>query len=318
MKQDKIHCIKRKLGNTKLSVSEIGLGCRSIGGNIIINGKGTTFANISFENAQKIINKAIDLGITVFDTSDSYSLGNSEKRLGDIVKKKRNEIQIFTKAGSIITPKNSEIDLSYNHLIAALNRSLKRLQTSYVDLFQTHTFPRTDEEVNSVRNTFDFLKSENKINYCGISVGNNIQKGIEILQQDFVDCLQVSFSMINKNALDELLPLAYKKGVGIIVNRPLAEGFLSTFQTKKITNNFDLRSNYSKERITDITTKLKNLSFLKKEKFLLNQIAIKYVLSKKEVSTCLISSNTEKQLLDNVSSTHISIKPEILRKIDIS
>jgi len=57
---------------------------------------------------------------------------------------------------------------------------------------------------------------------------------------------------------------------------------------------------------------------LKKEKFLLNQIAIKYVLSKKEVSTCLISSNTEKQLLDNVSSTHISINPEILRKIDIS
>jgi len=302
----KNQCKKRRLGRTNLMVSEIGFGCRSLGGEVTINGIGITFANITFDSARRLVNEAINSGITVFDTADSYSLGNSEKRLGKIIKENRDALQIFTKGGAIPlgdSNRSFEIDLSYNHLLASIDRSLKRLQTKYVDLFQTHAVPINELEIESVSKVFDKMKAENKISYCGISVGNNIEKGIDILKHDFVDCIQVSLSMINKNALDELIPKAYKKRIGIIINRPLSEGFLSSFKIKKHRKKTDARYRYSEDRVLEISKKIKKLNFLKKEKFRLNQIALKYILSKKEISTCIISSNTLRQLKDNISSS---------------
>jgi aryl-alcohol dehydrogenase-like predicted oxidoreductase len=316
---NQVKCKKRKLGKTDLEVSEIGFGCRSIGGTTTINGIGTTFTDMNFTQAKKVINSALNSGITVFDTADSYSLGMSEKRLGVIIKEKRDTLHIFTKGGAIASGekhKPFEIDLSYHHLLAAVDKSLTRLQTTYVDLYQTHTVPTNEIEVESVSKAFDKMKNENKIRYCGISVGNNIEKGIEILEHGFVDCIQISLSIINKNALDELIPKAYKKQVGIIVNRPLAEGFLSSFKIKQNRKKTDARYRYSENRIREISNKIKKFYFLKKEKFELNQIAIKYILSKKEISTCIISSNTLKQLNDNVFSTSISLNKKIQNRID--
>jgi len=310
---------KRKLGKTNLMVSEIGFGCRSLGGKLTINGIGTTFANLTFTNACKLINAAINSGITVFDTADSYSFGNSEKRLGEIIKGRRDDLQIFTKAGAIPSGDQNrtfEIDLSYNHLLAAVDRSLKRLHIEYVDLFQTHAVPTSELEIEDVSKAFDKMKAENKIRYCGISVGNSIQKGIEILEYDFIDCIQVSLSMINKDALEELIPKAKKKRIGIIINRPLSEGFLSSFKIKKNRKKTDIRYRYSKNKLLEISKKINKLNFLKKEQFRLSQIALKYVLSKKEISTCIISSNTLKQLKANISSTEIPMKEKILKKID--
>ena len=93
---------KRKLGNTNLDVSEIGLGGWELGAPININDKpGTAFGGLDENTALDIINTALELGVNTFDTADSYSLGNSELRLGKALKDYRSDVCIFTKAGNV-------------------------------------------------------------------------------------------------------------------------------------------------------------------------------------------------------------------------
>ena len=130
---------KRKLGNTNLDVSEIGLGGWELGAPVNINDKpGTAFGGLDENTALDIINTALELGVNTFDTADSYSLGNSELRLGKALKDYRSDVCIFTKAANVPGFPNWSTDYSYHHLISAIDRSLVRLQTDYVDLFQIH------------------------------------------------------------------------------------------------------------------------------------------------------------------------------------
>ena len=189
---------RRRLGKTNLMVSEIGFGCRSIGGKKS-NEEGTVFSNISKQNAQKILDYAIKSGVNVFDTSDSYSTGRSEIRLGEAIQKKRSEINIFTKAGTEFLNDSktlSRTNLSSNYLLNSLDKSLKRLKIDYVDLFQTHGIPE-NKDIGEIVKAFDKMKSENKARFCGISIGNAISRGLELIDYDFIDCIQLSLSLIN-------------------------------------------------------------------------------------------------------------------------
>jgi len=298
-------------------VSEIGLGCRSIGGRQF-NTRGSAFADISEEKAQKLIKFTIESGINVFETADSYSAGQSEIRLGKGVAEQRSEVYIFTKAGTV-SPRQPNIptktNLSFNYLLDSLDKSLKRLNMDYVDLFQTHGIPKTETEIEDVAKAFYKIKSENKARFCGISVGNGINDGLKLIDYDFIDCIQVSFSMINKDALNELIPKFYKNDIGIIVSRPLAEGFLAKFDCKKQFDVNDLRSTYSSEKIENIEKKIKKLEFLKETKHPLNQIAIQYILSHDQISTCIPSSNSIEQLISNLNATKINLELNLLNKI---
>jgi len=145
---------KRPLGKTNLLVSEIGLGCWQLGGISTINGIPITYGDVDKHTASKIIECALELGINTFDTADTYSLGNSERRLGNAIKENRSEVYIFTKAGGVPSYNESmpmEIDLSYHHLKAALDRSLARLKTNYVDLFQAHKSPHSENDFINIK-----------------------------------------------------------------------------------------------------------------------------------------------------------------------
>jgi aryl-alcohol dehydrogenase-like predicted oxidoreductase len=161
---------KRRLGKSEIYVSEIGFGCWHIGGLTTINGLATTYGNIDSKTASKLINTALKFGINTFDTADIYSLGNSEKILGKILKNNRTDVKIFTKAGAIPTYSKTnsfEIDLSYHHLTAALDRSLKRLNTDYVDLFQAHAIPTNEFDYMNLKKTFKKMKKDGKALCCG-------------------------------------------------------------------------------------------------------------------------------------------------------
>jgi len=117
---------RRKLGKTNLSVSEIALGCWQLGGLTTINDISITYGDVNEQTAEKIINKALELGINAFDTADSYSLGNSERRLGKILSERRAEVYIFTKGAAVPSYNEQspfEIDLSYHHLLAAVDQT---------------------------------------------------------------------------------------------------------------------------------------------------------------------------------------------------
>jgi len=190
---------RRKLGKTNLSVSEIGLGCWQLGGLTTINDISITYGDVNEQTAEKIINKALELGINAFDTADVYSLGNSERRLGKILSERRAEVYIFTKGAGVPTynkPSPFEIDLSYHHLIAAIDRSLKRLQTDYVDLYHAHAAPQSESDFVNLEKAFGKIKSEGKASYCGVSIGLVYQKGIELINRGIVDSIQLYFSLL--------------------------------------------------------------------------------------------------------------------------
>ena len=314
---------KRKLGKTDLLVSEIGLGVYKLGGFSKINEIPTAFGDLDEKTAISIVNTALELGINTFDTADFYSLGKSEIRLGKAVKKYRNQVNLFTKAGAVVSYSNIvsdiavHIDLSYHHLMASIDRSLKRLGTDFVDVFQIHKAPQSEEDFHNIEKAFDKIKSEGKSRYCGVSVGINYEAGIELMKRGLVDTLQIYFSLIDPIPVNELLPIAKQEGVGIVVAEPLGQGLLTgKYDADYLFPNSDLR-----HHVYDVNLLRKKLKKSQEFKFLINknrnasQVALSYVLSRNEVSTCIPGAKSVEQLKSNSLASEIKLSDEELEKI---
>jgi len=311
---------KRKLGRTDLWVSEIGLGCSQLGGQSTINEIPLTWSNVNEKTAEKIITTALECGINIFDTADTYSLGNSERRLGKAIKERRSEVYIFTKGGSVPSykkPSPFEIDLSHNHLMASIDRSLKRLGTDYVDLFQTHYIPYSEKEYINVEKTFNEIKAQGKARYCGVSLSSEYERGIDLIERGIVDVIQLTFSLLDFEPVKKLLPLAKKKGIGVIASKPLAQGFLTEkYGYEASFPKTDSRSRLGTNEIKEKLEKCKKFQFLTNETRSMNQIAISYILSRSEVSTCIPGANSVNQVISNVQSSNILLTFDEIKKID--
>jgi aryl-alcohol dehydrogenase-like predicted oxidoreductase len=310
---------RRRLGKTSLQVSEIGLGCWQLGGELNINGVSTTYGNVTKENAKAIVECALDFGVNTFDTADVYSLGQSERRLGEILKERRNDVYIFTKAGNVLTYTEttlSEWDFSDNYLISAINRSLKRLDTDYIDLFQVHIPPESEDDFRNVENAFEKIKSENKANYCGVSIGNQFEKGIELIERGLVDTLQIFFSLLDFNASKKLFSVAKKHNIGLIIAEPLAQGFLTgKYQKQTVFPKNDLRTRFTRDEIKTKVEKANDFQIFVNENRTMNQIALLYVLSHDVVSTCIPGAKSVEQLKSNLTSHERKLYPNELEKI---
>ena len=310
---------KRKLGKTDLLVSEIGLGGYQLGGFSKINEIPIAFGDMDEKTAINIINTAMELGINTFDTADFYSLGKSEIRLGKAVREYRDKVNLFTKAGSVAsyTDIAFDVDLSYHHLMASIDRSLKRLGTDFVDLFQIHKVPRSEEDFQSIEKAFNDIKSDGKSRYCGVSVGINYEVGIELMKRGLVDSLQLYFSLIDPIPLNELLPIAKQEGVGIIVAEPLGQGLLTgKYMPGYVFPDSDLRSHiYDSNLLQKKLKRSQEFQFLINENRNASQVALSYVLSRNEVSTCIPGVRSVEQLKSNSFASKIKLSKEELEKI---
>ena len=309
---------RRKLGRTKLSVSEIGLGGWQLGTPTKINNiPGMAFGGLDEKTAQDIINTALELGINTFDTADVYSLGNSELRLGKTLKEHRKDVYIFTKAGNIPGIPGTT-DMSYHYLMSAIDRSLVRLQTDYVDLFQVHIPPQTEKDFVNIERVFREIKVEGKARYCGISIGVHYDIGIEIIKRDLVDAMQLYFSLIDPKPLKQLLPLAKKNKVGIIVAEPLAQGFLTNkYKPGHVFPKDDIRFyGYDPKLLQMKLERSQQFKFLINSNRTLNQVALAYILSREEVSTCIPGSKSVEQLRANVAASQVKLSIDELKKIE--
>ena len=309
---------KRKLGKTKIYVSEIGLGGYQLGESVIINNQSdTSFGGMNEDDSINLIKNAVELGINTFDTADVYSLGSSEYRLGLALHEIREDVNIFTKAGNLVTNPSTH-DMSYHHLMASIDRSLKRLQTNYVDLFQIHIPPTTEKEFSDVEKAFKKIKSEEKAKNLGISIGIKYEKGIEIIKRGMVDTIQIYFSLIDSKPLKELLPLAKKEGVGVIIAEPLAQGLLTNkYKKGHIFPENDLRSNvYSRELLEKKLKRVEQFQFLIKENRTLNQAALAYILTRNEISTCIPGAKSIQHLKSNIESVNVKLANSELKMIN--
>jgi aryl-alcohol dehydrogenase-like predicted oxidoreductase len=302
----------RIVGRTGLKVSEIGFGAWAIGGPAVLGDLQIGWGKVNDSVSLTALETAFDLGINFYDTADVYGNGHSEELIGKAFHLKRDKVIIASKGGNRTINEKWVKDFSDKWITEAVEQSLKRLQTDYIDVYQLHT-PGL-EEVNRAFNCFDCLeklKAQGKIRFYGISI-SPINHGIEMIKSGKGDVIQVVYNILNRQAENELFPLAEKNNIGIIVRVPLASGFLTGKFTKDVKFPIDdHRSRQTEQQIKEIIEKVEKLKFLTEgKKRTLAQTALQFILHRTEVSVIIPGAKTSEQVIDNAKASDIALLTE--------
>jgi len=308
----------RQLGRTGLRVSEIGFGSWAIGGPFEIAGVPLGWSNTSDDDSLAAIRRARDLGVNFFDTSDIYGLGRSESLLGIVLSRSREKVIISTKVGNTRTAGGEfKKDFSKKHIFYAIDGSLKRLRTDYVDLYQLHNPTMADMEKGEIQEAMEQLQEWGKIRFWGVAV-TTPQDGMEVLRRDWGYTLQVLYNVLNQQPADQLFPLAKQKGCGIIVRVPLASGLLSGKYTAE--TNFganDVRQNFlTPRRLAEAMEKIAEVkgivSGVTKS---LPEAALKFCLADEAVSTVIPGARNARQVEGNAAASGEPLPAEVVAKL---
>jgi len=215
----------RTLGKTGFEVSEVSLGTWQVGGRW-----GDPFSD---ENAEAIINRAIDLGVNFIDTADVYGDGRSEAAVARVVKSRKEEVRIATKCGRRISPHVAE-GYTVEVLEGFVDDSLRNTGLETIDLIQLHCPPTEVYYRPEIFALFDRLKQAGKIRNLGVSVGK-VEEAIKAIEYPNVTTVQIIFNMFRHRPSEIFFSLAQQRDVGVIVRVPLASGLLSGKMTRQTT-----------------------------------------------------------------------------------
>ena len=218
----------RSLGRTPFKISEIGLGTWQVGGK--------WGAPFDHKNAEKILNKAVDLGVNFIDTADVYSGGESEKAVGKLKRSRTEEIIIATKCGRRLHPHTNE---AYTPIALRtfVEDSLRNMDLDTIDLIQLHCPPNEVYYRPEIFELFDQLMQEGKIRKLGVSV-EKVEQAIKAIEYPNVDTVQIIFNLFRLRPAELFFEQAAKRNIGIIVRVPLASGLL--------TGKFDQNTSFGK------------------------------------------------------------------------
>ncbi len=215
----------RRLGNTGLKVSELCLGCMTFG------------RETDESEARKILDRFIEAGGNFLDTANVYAAGASEQILGRIMKERRDSLVLATKVrfnaniflGKPVGP--NEIGLSRGHIMAEVERSLRRLNTDYIDLYQVHSWD-FETPIEETMRALDDLVRQGKVRYLGCSnfTAWQLMKSLWVSDKGGYarfDSLQPQYSLISREIEREIVPLCRSEAIGVIPWSPLGGGFLT-------------------------------------------------------------------------------------------
>ena len=309
---------KRQLGRNGFNITEVGLGCWQIGADW---GK-----EINKNKALDILSEAVANGIDFFDTADVYGNGRSETLIGEFLKTTNSNIKVATKFGrsANVFPNN----YTEKNLREAVDASRKRLNKDTLDLLQLHCIPTEELKKGDIFDWLRALKHEGKIAHFGASV-ESIEEGLLCIEQEELQSLQVIYNIFRQKLTKELLPKAYKKGVGIIVRLPLASGLLTgKFTTKTSFAESDHR-NFNKngesfnvgetfaglpfEKGVELANQLKG--FCPKE-FSMVTFALRWILDHKEVTTIIPGASSANQIVQNSQVSSLpSLSLELMNEL---
>jgi len=309
----------KKFGNTELKVSELGLGCQSLGGGLYYRDD---------NESVKTLHKAFDNGINFFDVSDHHSLGNSEKIIGRAFSDRRDKVIITSKAGltytqagfftlrlrSLAKPirgflrpvKNSlhyfrasqlRFNYSGEYITQAVEKSLIRLRTDYLDLFQLYKPSKEIIEQGEFIEALEKLKTLGKIRYYGITC-LTVDDAVLCLKFPNISSLQVAISLIDREAITELLPLVRERNLALISRHPRAIGLF----TRNRDDIMGDSSTFSPEEFEKRKAKAARFHFLEKENRTIAQASIQFVNQLGGISVVLPRAVNREDLDENVGS----------------
>lgn len=314
----------RQLGRSGLKIPVLSFGTATFGG------KGEFFKSwgeTDLKEASRLIDICLDHGVTLFDTADIYSTGSSEQILGAAIKGRRDKILVSTKATFRFSEDPNDAGSSRFHLINAVEGSLKRLGTDYIDLFQLHGFDAMTPIEETLR-TLDQLVQSGKIRYLGCSnfSGWHLMKSLSISEREGLEryvAYQGYYSLIGRDYEAELMPLAIDQGVGLLVWSPLGWGRL----TGKIDRNHPSPPSVSRLHATgdlgppiedsylfNVVDALKEIA--RQTGKTVPQVAINWLLQRPTVVNVIIGARNEEQLKDNLGAAGWNLSPEQVAVLD--
>ncbi|MEW6645266.1 MAG: aldo/keto reductase [Pseudomonadota bacterium] len=295
---------KRFLGHSGLEVSVVGLGCNNFGGMI---------QSLDLEGSRKIIHAALDAGITLFDTSDSYgAAGGSETTLGEVLGERRKDIVLATKFAS---PLNRAISSRYNgsrsYIMKAVEDSLRRLKTDYIDLYQYH-FPDPNTPIEETLRTLDDLVRQGKVRYLGCSnfaAWQLVDAGwaAKHLNLERLLSTQAEYNLLLRTAEKDLFPAMQAARMTLLPYFPLASGLLTGKYRKGRPLPEDTRMSmaYFKGGLTEnkLDTIEKLISFSEARGRTLLELAFSWLLSRPIVSSVIAGATRPEQVAANARAT---------------
>ena len=279
----------KKLGKSGIEVSEIGFGAWTIA----LNWWGK---EIDDDEAKRMLKKAYDCGINFFETGDMYGRGKSERLIGEAFKDMRNEVVISTKYGYDFENADQighkELPQKFDEKFTrhALNKSLERLQTDFVDMYGLHNPKMTNIHDDKIFQTLDSLISEKKIKTCQIALGPAIgwtQEGLDSMTRKNVTAVQTVYNILEQTPGNELINAGIENNVGILVRVPDASGIL----TGKVNTDtkIDEKDHRSVRKGEWIKASLKKVELLRpiaeSNGLTITELAIKFILSKRGISS---------------------------------
>lgn len=290
----------REFGSSGMRVSEVGFGAWAIGGNAHGNSYGSTDDKTSLD----AIARAVDLGLNFFDTADVYGFGHSEELIGRALKANRDKMVIATKVGADFYRGFGRQNFSADHVRFALDKSLERLRTDYIDIYQLHNPSMKLIEQPDTFEVFKELKKEGKIRAWGVSIFDPFE-GLTALKVARPDCLQVVYNIFTQKPADELLPRAQQQGCAIIAREPLANGFLTgKYTAESKFEQGDIRHDWPEKYIRARVMACDRLRQLRQEPELsLAQLALKFVLANQAVSTVIPGIKSAEQAEENLMAS---------------
>ena len=283
------------LGKSDLKISRFSFGCMSLDPKDPIS--------------EKILTSALDKGINFFDTADLYQRGLNESLLGNVFNGKRSKIILATKVGNQWRADGSGWDWnpSKKYILGAVEQSLKRLRTDYIDLYQLHG-GTIDDPIDEIIETFESLKAAGKIRYYGISsIRPNVIR--EYVKRSSIVSVMIQYSLLDRRPEEEMLPFLFANQVGVLVRGAIAKGLLVSKPAEHYLN-------YTMEQVEKLGSAIKATAAKNQS---LVELSSRYVLQNPAVTSAVIGIRTDSQLQEALaagdSNAPDESQMEILRSV---
>lgn len=277
---------KVKLGSSDILISELTLGCMSLGTNK--------------QDAINMIDYALEAGINHLDTADLYDFGLNEEIVGAAIAKKRERIILTSKVGNHFNKETKDWfwDPSPHHIEQGLKDSLTRLKTDYIDLYLLHG-GTIDDPIDEVIETFEKLKKEGLIRAYGISsIRPNVIR--EYVKRSHIDAVMLQYNILDRRPEEEILNLLHEHQISVLARGPLAKGILSNGGSIRM--NTKAKEGYLDYTQEELITLYKKITTLPPPSYSIHNLALQYVLHHPAVTSAVFGASSVEQIKETLKA----------------
>lgn len=311
----------RLLGRSGLGVSALTLGTMTFGGRGVFANTGA----VDVDLARRLVDVAMDAGVTTIDTADVYSEGVSEEIIGEVLQGRRDDVVLATKVRFPMGPGMNDGGNSRHHIIRGCEASLRRLRTDHIDVYQIHEWDGLTP-LDETAEALDTLVRQGKVRYVGASnfSGWQLMKALSVADahgyQRYVSH-QIHYTLQARDAESELMPLAVDQGLGIMVWSPLAGGLLTGKYTRdskpsegRHLTDWDEPPVHDEDLLYDLVDLLVGTG--RDLGVSAARVALAWLLRRPAVSTLIVGARTEEQLRDNLAAADLVLPDEAYHALE--